>query len=200
MEYVNDMDDFIRQLQLKYGYDNPIFTFEIINLFFEYSIPWVNVKIKSSVKNNSLIIINKGCYFIPQTKHSIVNFDMVKKYVEKKYIKDEKNIFGIYSGDILLNDFCIKNNTPKSIDVVSNKPSALVKSEIVNDVKITIRKSRYDINNENEKIYTFLEVFSILDVDMFNNNERIAKEKVKSFADENNITLLDVFKKLKQFP
>ena len=151
--------DVIKELINTYKENTPIFISEIKNHFNKEEIPKIYVYLNRLIKTEQLKTYSNGIYY----KGHITKEDII----EKKYIKDDNNIYGYYIKDFLVSNICSKGTSyyNKTLDIKIKRPS----------IKIT---------NDN---YKYLE---LLDKIRYND---ITKEEVYILIKENNISLKELF-------
>ncbi len=189
----------IQTLKRKYGENCPIFTNEIIKTMNKYSRPRVFQLIKEAENNNSLIRFDQGVYYIP-TKTLLGDSTIsIEQVVIKKYILEKNKVYGIFGGITLLQNFLLTYQIPNTIEVITNNETTWIRDIYVKNRKVILKKSRVKINSNNVFAYTILELFTIIDIDDFLNNNSAKREVIK-YIKENNILKNDVLKMLNKFP
>lgn len=189
----------IQTLKRKYGENCPIFTNEIIKTMNKYSRPRVFQLIKEAENNNSLIRFDQGVYYIP-TKTLLGDSTIsIEQVVIKKYILEKNKVYGIFGGITLLQNFLLTYQIPNTIEVITNNETTWIRDIYIKNRKVILKKSRVRINSNNVFAYTILELFTIIDIDDFLNNNSAKREVIK-YIKENNILKNDVLKMLNKFP
>jgi len=151
---------FAERLKEKFNTNEPIFTEEILGLFSDYSRAQIFRYIKKAKENGDIAQFDKGIYFIPKKTFfgvSTITADMV---IEKKYLRNENKIFGVYSGIKLLNAFSVTTQMPAVVEIVTNNESAKYREIQVKNRCFILRRSRCMINKDNAAAYTILQLFS----------------------------------------
>ena len=95
----------IERIKETYKSNEPIFTEELLRLFPDYSRVQIFRMINVAEKQGELIRYAKGIYYIPQKTrfgNSTITADDV---IKKRYLKNDSNVYGVYSGIKLLNAF-----------------------------------------------------------------------------------------------
>ena len=96
--------DIVSSLQDKYGINNPIFIDEIRLMFNNDSKIRVAQLIQESIASGKLARFENGIYYIPaKTIFGISTLSTIK-VIEKKYIKQDEEVYGFYSGITFLNN------------------------------------------------------------------------------------------------
>lgn len=190
---------FIDELLKNYGIDRPIFTEEILELLKEYSRAQIFRDINSAKKNNELVQFDKGVYYIPsQTfwgKKSTITVDDV---IEKKYLKNDGDVYGIYGGLKLLNRFSVTTQMPAVVEIITNNETTRYREITMRERKFILKKSRFLITKDNYAIYTILQLFNdYSQEDIFDDN---LKNKIFDYIQEKNISIQQVIDLSNQFP
>lgn len=189
---------FITKIKEKFKENEPIFTSEILELFSEYSRAYVFRIIEKLVEKEELLKYSRGIYFIPTRSIVGVSTITLEHIINKKYVKNNNEYFGVYSGLVLQNIFSISTQMPNTIEVVSNNESMRCRTMQIDGRTVRLKKSRTTINNENVSVYILLQLFTDLDEDSKINNW--AKQKIKQYIKDSNITMNDIITTSKYFP
>ncbi len=152
---------FIERLSEKFNINEPIFTEEILGLFPEYSRPQIFRFIKKAKENKEIVQFVKGVYYIPKITFwgdlSSITADSV---IEKKYLRNADQTYGIYGGVKLLNNFSVTTQMAAVIEVVTNNETTRCREIKINGRRFILRKSRCEINKNNYAAYTILQLFN----------------------------------------
>lgn len=155
---------FIEKLSKNFDTNEPIFTEEILSLFKEYSRAQVFRYIDKAKNNKELIQFTKGVYYIPTITFwgdlSMITTDSV---VEKKYLRNSNQVYGVYSGIKLLNLFSVTTQMGATIEIVTNNETTRCRHIDINGRKFILRKSRCNITKKNYAAYTILQLFNDFD-------------------------------------
>lgn len=189
----------IERLRKKYGVNQPIFTSEIIETMSDYSRPRVFQLLKKAEKEEKLIKFDKGIYYIPTETRYGKSLISVEQVIKKKYISNEDEIFGIYSGLQMEQSFLLTYQVPNAIEVVTNNETMWVREIKIKNRSIILRKSRLLITKENVDAYTILELFSNIDMKKYLNDTSVQREVV-SFIKNRAIKGKDVYALVGAFP
>lgn len=148
---------FIEKLSKNFDTNEPIFTEEILSLFNEYSRAQVFRYIDKAKNNMELIQFTKGVYYISTITFwgdlSMITTDSV---VEKKYLRNSNQVYGVYSGIKLLNLFSVTTQMGATIEIVTNNETTCCRHIDINSRKFILRKSRCKIIKKNYAAYTIL--------------------------------------------
>ena len=148
-------------------------------------------------ESGSVVHYDKGVYYIPtQTSlgQSLLN---PLKVIEKKYLADNGEVFGYFSGISLLNRMGISTQVPSVLEIYTNKETSQVREVKVGRQKVVLRKARTKITSDNVMILSFLEMMNAVTPSYFN-EER--KRVVRDYIKQNRITGKDITKYAPYFP
>ena len=152
---------FIERLSEKFNINEPIFTEEILGLFPEYSRAQVFRYIGKAKENKEIVQFAKGVYYIPNITFwgdlSSITADSV---IEKKYLRNADQTYGIFGGVKLLNNFSVTTQMAAVIEVVTNNETTRCREIEINGRRFILRKSRCEINKNNYAAYTILQLFN----------------------------------------
>lgn len=190
---------FIERLSKKFNSDEPIFTEDIIKLFSDYSRAQVFRYIEKAKENKEIVQFDKGIYYIPRVTFwgglSTIAADDI---VAKRYLRNDKRIYGVYSGIKLLNNFSVTTQMPAVIEVVSNNETMRRREIELSGRKFVLRKSRCEINAGNYAAYTILQLFNDFDNrDELNDSSR---RRLLDYIKKQNVTQEQLFRMSANFP
>lgn len=188
----------VEKLKTKFNFNEPIFTNEILEMFDNYSYAYVFRLLKQEVENNEIVNFDKGVYFIPSNTIFGQSTITAEDVVKKKYINDDKSIYGLYSGLSLQNMFALTTQMPNIIEIVSNNESMRCRKITIDGRCFILRKSRCEINNDNVSEYTILQLLSeIKKIDEIDENSR---RLIYKYIEESKIKLDTLIELSKFFP
>jgi len=189
---------FAERLKENFNANEPIFTEEILGLFPDFSRAQIFRYINKAKADGEIIQYDKGIYFIPRQTFlglSTITADMV---IEKKYLRNEKNIYGVYSGIKLFNTFSMTTQMAAVVEVVTNNESAKYREIQVKNRRFILRRSRCRIDKDNAAAYTVLQLFSEFDKnDKLNDN---AKRRLLEYIAVTGVTKEQLFTLSMKFP
>lgn len=189
---------FAERLKENFNTNEPIFTEEILGLFPDFSRAQIFRYINKAKADGKIIQYDKGIYFIPKQTFlglSTITADMV---IEKKYLRNEKNIYGVYSGIKLFNTFSMTTQMAAVVEVVTNNESAKYREIQVKNRRFILRRSRCRIDKDNAAAYTVLQLFSEFDKsDILNDN---AKRRLLEYIAVTGVTKEQLFTLSMKFP
>lgn len=189
---------FIEDIKKTYGENTPIFADEIVTLFSNYTRAYVFRLIKKAEDAGELVAFSRGVYFIPKKTffgQSTICSEMV---AEKKYLKNNQSVYGIYAGLNLLNRFGVTTQVPNTMEIVTNNETTRKRNVTINGRGFILRRARCEINKENYPTYTVLQLFS----DMSNEDELddFSRTQINDYMSSNGIKADDLFDMSRSFP
>ena len=133
--------EIVSNLQDKYGINNPIFIDEIRLMFNNYSKIRVAQLIQESIASGKLARFENGIYYIPaKTIFGISTLSTIK-VIEKKYIKQDEEVYGFYSGITFINNIGLTTQVPNIYEIMTNKESTRVRKVKIENQELVLRKS-----------------------------------------------------------
>lgn len=189
---------FTERLKEKFNINEPIFTEEVLKLFPDFSRAKVFRSLKKAKENGELALYEKGVYYIPKQSRlglSTITADMV---IEKKYLRNENSVFGVYSGIKLFNTFSLTTQMAAVVEVVTNNESAKYREIQVKNRRYILRRARCKIDKDNAAAYTVLELFNEL-----GKNETLnahSKSRLLEYIAVSKITTEQLFALARFFP
>lgn len=189
----------IERLINKFGVNEPIFTNEILEEIKEYSRARVFQILKKAEDEKKIIKFDNGIYYIPTKTRYGLSLISVEQVVVKKFITNNDEVYGIYGGLQMKQNFMLTSQIPSSIEIITNNETMFVRKKLLKNRKIILRKSRLPITKENVNAYTILELFTNIDVKDYLNN-LMAQKEVFNFIKEKGIKSKDVYKLAGFFP
>lgn len=189
---------FVNEIKQKFNINEPIFTEELLELFSKYSRPYVFRIINELEKSGELVRYTKGVYFMPKKTFFGLSTITADSVVEKRYLKELNNVYGIYSGLKLLNLFSITTQVPNVVEIVTNNETMRCREIEVNGRKFILRKSRFEIDKNNADMYMLLQVFN--DLDTKTKLDDFAQRRLTSFIKEKGINLSKLLNLAMKFP
>lgn len=144
-----------------YGTNEPIFSNEIT--FKDYSRPWILKQLAQLCDEGKLIRYEKGLYYIPTDTvfgKSLLN---PRRVIERKYISNNGDIIGYYSGLTLQNQLRLTTQMSNVIEIYTNNEPTRVRDVLVGKQKVQLRRARTTITAANADVLSFLELMNTLD-------------------------------------
>lgn len=189
--------ELINALQNQYGVNEPIFFDEIARVGKRYTRARIYQLINAALDSGALARFGYDCYYIPtQTPfgQSLLN---PRRVIEKKYIQDNGEIFGYYTGMTLLNVFGITTQMPNVIEIYTNNEATKSRRVNINNQTVIVKKARTKIDKTNYRQIMILELFNIMDKDAINSQ---ASQKIIDYMKSNGITIKDVMQYADKVP
>ena len=178
---------FVDKLESRFGLNTPIFADEIVEYFGEYTRAYVFRLIKKAGQAGELVSYSRGVYYIPRKTFfgkSTICSEMV---AEKKYLRDGNEVYGVYAGINLLNQFGITTQVPNILEIVTNNETTRKRNVVIAGKEFIIRKARCEINAFNYLEYTLMQLFN--DMNTKDRLDDFAKSQINSYIRKNNITM-----------
>lgn len=190
---------FIERLSEKFNNNEPIFTEEILGLFREYSRAQVFRYIDKAKERKEIVQFAKGVYYIPNVTFwgdlSTITADAV---IEKKYLRNAEQTYGVFGGIKLLNNFSVTTQMAAVIEVVTNNETTRCREIAVNGRRFILRKSRCEINKNNYAAYTVLQLFN--DFTEQDRLDEASRKRLLEYIKSRKVTQKQLLELSMQFP
>ncbi len=147
-------------LKNNFEYGTPIFTEEILKLFPQYTKAYVFRLIKAAEANGELAKLDTGVYYLPQLTPFGPAVITASAVARKKYITDEKQVYGIYSGLTLQNSLSLTTQITNTPEIVTNNETTRCRKITIDGMPFILRKSRVEITADNADAYRVLQLFT----------------------------------------
>lgn len=177
---------FLERIKENLGENNPIFAEDIINLFPEYTRAYIFRLLKKAIESKKILKFSTGVYFVPRKTMLGLSTITADNVVERKYIKWNGNVYGVFSGLILSNMFSLSTLVPNVVEIVTNNETTRCRKIYLDGRLFILRKSRFQINNDNVNAYIILQLFSDLGANENINN--FAKQRIIAYIQEKQIS------------
>ena len=177
----------IDYLLKKYGTNKPILTEEL-------SIPeisYANLRKQLSRYNSQGILekYSQGVYYIPKETilgRSTLSIDDV---INRKYITNDNDIYGFYSGLSFYNKLGISTQVPYVYEIVTNKEKSRVRETTLKNQNIILRKPYVKINKNNYLENQFLDFINNANSNDLSDNIDVLKKYIKDKNLNKNVIL-----------
>ena len=189
----------VEKLKKDFQLNKPILTSDILNIMKGYSRSYIYQLIDKEEKKGKLIRFDTGIYYIPKETEFGQAMPSVNSVVDKKYISNKGEIFGIYGKYVIDLNFLASSQVPNTIEVITNKETRRVREIYIKGRRVVLRKSRCKITNDNHTAYTLVEFFNNVDMIQYNEDKNI-RRMVKEYINENNIKRDIVISVAEAFP
>jgi hypothetical protein len=177
----------IDYLLKKYGTNKPIITEELVVPEISYD----NLRKQLSRYNSQGILekYSQGVYYIPKETilgRSTLSIDDV---INRKYITNDNDIYGFYSGLSFYNKLGISTQVPFVYEIVTNKEKSRVREITLKNQKIILRKPYVKINKNNYLENQFLDFINNANSNDLSDNIDILKKYIKDNNLNKNVIL-----------
>ena len=171
----------------KYGTNKPILTEELVVPEISYD----NLRKQLSRYNSQGIIekYSQGVYYIPKETILGKSTLSINDVIYRKYISDDNEIYGYFSGLSFYNMLGITTQVPFVYEIVTNKEKSRVRKITLKNKKIILRKPYATINRNNYLEAQFLEFINNANINDINDNIDILKKYIKDKNLNKNIIL-----------
>ena len=171
----------------KYGTNKPILTEELVVPEISYD----NLRKQLSRYNSQGILekYSQGVYYIPKETilgRSTLSIDDV---INRKYITNDNDIYGFYSGLSFYNRLGISTQVPFVYEIVTNKEKSRVRKITLKNQKIILRKPYVKINKNNYLENQFLDFINNANSNDLSDNIDVLKKYIKDNNLNKNVIL-----------
>lgn len=189
--------ELVKCLKTQYGENTPICFEDIANVCSGYTRGRVYQLIDAAMNSGLLAKAGYDCYYIPTTTPFGMSLLNPRKVIEKKYISNNDEVYGFYTGLALLNSFGITTQMPNVIEVFTNNEATKSRRVTINNQTIIVKRARTTINNSNYKEMMLLELFNLADIHSI---DARATQKIVDYMKQNNISVQGIMKYAKFVP
>ena len=189
--------ELVKCLKTQYGENTPISFEDIANVCSGYTRGRVYQLIDAAMNSGLLAKAGYYCYYIPTTTPFGKSLLNPRKVIEKKYISNNDEVYGFYTGLALLNSFGITTQMPNVIEVFTNNEATKSRRVTINNQTIIVKRARTTINNSNYKEMMLLELFNLADIRSI---DARATQKIVDYMKQNNISVQGIMKYAKFVP
>ena len=174
-------------------------------IFFSDLLNDSNNKYSLSKGLNALVSENKinkfedGIYYLPKKtllKDFLMSSELVAKY---KYISNDKEIYGYYSGLYLANKLGITSQVPSIIEIVTNRTNSSQRIVEIKNHRFYIKPSKVEINKDNVYVVQLLDLLKDIEkYDEYPTN--YIRDRIKKYVHIYGIKKTDIEKYVTFFP
>ena len=189
--------EIVKCLKSQYGENTPIFFEDIANVCSGYTRGRVYQLIDAAMNSGLLAKAGYDCYYIPTTTPFGKSLLNPRKVIEKKYISNNGEVYGFYTGLALLNSFGITTQMPNVIEVFTNNEATKSRRVTINNQTIIVKRARTTINSANYKEMMLLELFNLTDARSIDVQ---VTQKIVDYMKKNNISIQGIMKYAKFVP
>ena len=116
---------------------------------------WIKKQIAELYALGKVGRFEKGIYYIPcETIMGQTKLDP-RKVIEKKYLSDQKRVYGYYSGLTFMNRMGLTLQVPAIEEIYTNNEPSRVRDVTVGFQKIRLRRARCEISKQNVSTLCF---------------------------------------------
>lgn len=168
----------VEQLKTQYGTDYPIFPSDLGNT------STARVFLSRNAAAGKIVRFASGIYYFPrQTRFGNSKLPIAQVY-ERKYIDDNGEIFGYYSGLSFQQKIGYTSQVPNTPEITTNKEASLKRTiSLDGKRKVLLKRPRVQITVDNCRLLPLLDLITAEDADMLINNtllsNYIQKEKLR---------------------
>lgn len=168
----------VEQLKTQYGTDYPIFPSDLGNT------STARVFLSRNAAAGKIARFASGIYYFPrQTRFGNSKLPIAQVY-ERKYIDDNGEIFGYYSGLSFQQKIGYTSQVPNTPEITTNKEASLKRTiSLDGKRKVLLKRPRVQITVDNCRLLPLLDLITAEDADMLINNtllsDYIQKEKLR---------------------
>lgn len=176
-------------LQRLYGVNQPLTFADIQKAVPQVTRGRVNQLIAEAIRSRKLVRYQQGIFYLPtQTAFGLSKLS-AQKVIEKKYLADQGDVYGIYSGIKLLNVFGLTTQVPNLIEVVTNREATKRRLVTIGTQQVVLKKARVPIDKRNVAALTVWEIFHCVKAGQI---EALPLSGVRQYMRENNLTMRDL--------
>lgn len=149
-------------LEETYGYNEPIFLTDLtMNTANTNSL---RQSVKRMVKSGTLLRFDTGIYYLPKASR-LLNKSYLDplKVIIRKYIQNNTEIFGYFTGATFANQLGITTQMPAIYEIATNKESTKGRLVTIGNQKVRLKRPSLEINQDNATLLQFLEAVSQID-------------------------------------
>ena len=118
--------------------------------------------------------------------------------MNKKYVQNGNNVYGIYSGVKLQNEFSVTSQMPDVVEIVTSNGEMKCRKIEIGGRKFVLRKARCPISKSNASAYKILQLFD--DIGTQTKLDGLVKERIVEFIVKNKISTKELMDLAKVFP
>lgn len=151
---------FVETLKKEFDYNEPIFTYEILDLFKQYTKAYVLRLLKRAVEKKEIVKFCRGVYFFPEMTEIGPSTIIAEDVVRKRYLEYKGERYGVICGLGLDNAFHLCPQMSNVIEVITNNESTNKRIVWIDGVKVTLYKPRCKITKNNWNAYAIMQVLT----------------------------------------
>lgn len=182
-------------LESEYGYNTPI----LLNELNIEGMTKVNLRqtLTRLTKQGSIERYAQGVYYIPSMTSLGKSRLSAKKVYERKYISNNRDVYGFYSGLALENSLGLTTQMPNVIEIVTNNEGSKLREVQIGNQKVRLRKSKVLITAQNARTLQLLDLMNRYNIDKMSSTKR---DIIVNFIKQHKITKADVYPYIQKYP
>ena len=189
---------FIKRIKKQFKPGEAIFAEDILSLFPEFSKAYVFRLVKKAEFKGDLIRFSRGVYCLPKQTMFGKTLMTSSQVANNKYVTNGDDVYGLFSGLTLLNQFAISTQVPNTLEIVTNNEATRKRVVDIDGMKFIVRKSRFEITKANYNYYTILQLFLELGSNI--SLDDFAKKRISEYISSNKLDTNTLIKLAMQFP
>lgn len=149
-------------LEITYGCNEPIFINEVrIDNMNDNTL---RQSFKRMVKSGELVRFDTGIYYLPRTSR-LLNKSYLDpmKVITRKYIRNEDDTYGYFSGATLANQIGLTTQMPSVIEIITDKEATKGRIVTIGPLSVRLKRPPVKITKDNANILQFLDAVSQTD-------------------------------------
>ncbi len=183
-----------------YSAGEPIFASDIRKFYDDKSDITVRKQIERLADSGLILRVDRGIYTVKGNSLLGVQKQVdAEAVIKRKFITDNGEIFGFYTGLTLLNKLGISFQVPNVKEIITNNEATRKREVLVLRRSVIVRKSRTLVDSKNVAVLQLLSI-----VDMYKKYSDIPLEKAKkrlvSYFQAQNVTAKEITKYIAYFP
>lgn len=166
------------ELRSKYEPNEPIILDQIKSDTYSYDT--IKSMLSNYVKNGILCRFSNGVYYFPIYTRFGPSICEIDEVINRKYLLNDKTIFGYYTGLTLLNSIGLTTQVPNLIEIATNVETNKKRKTKIGGISIILRKPLMKITKFNYRYLQFIDIFRFADIETIRTN----RDKIIAFAKE----------------
>lgn len=182
------------ELKKDYGLDNPILLEDFVNSE-KYNYDSMRMILSRLVKSGKIRKYSQGIYYFPEINIYIGEVPLdFEKTIEKKYISNNGETFGYYTGFMTLNQLGLTTQVPIRREITTNKETNNRRIVNINGREVILRKPLIEVTKDNVKYLQFMDIFRYA----YDTEIKRGKQNIIKYIKENKLNkevlVKDIFK------
>ena len=169
------------ELRSKYEPNEPIILDQIKSDTYSYDT--IKSMLSNYVKKGILSRFSNGVYYFPIYTRFGPSICEIDEVISKKYLSNDKTVFGYYTGLTLLNSIGLTTQVPNLIEIATNVEKNKIRKTKIGGLSIILRKPLIKISKSNYRYLQFIDIFRFADIETIRTN----RDKIITFAKQNQL-------------